>query len=140
MIWEQHQNKDRYTLENFTEFFNDSMDSKGALIIVDANTNNIIGSSRYKIINEEEKIIEIGWSFLSRARWSGYYNQVFKRLMINYALQHFSNVIFYVNCKNYRSQRAMEKLGARKIKFPEKTWVLREDIGITYAIDSGLKD
>lgn len=140
LIWEQHQNKDRYTRENFTAFFNESIASKGALIIVDAKTNSIIGSSRFKIIDEEEKVIEIGWSFLGRAYWGGYYNQTFKKLMVNYGLQHCNYVIFYVNCKNYRSQRAMEKLGARKMKFLEKTWVLREDIGVTYAVDSAIKD
>lgn len=60
--------------------------------------------------------------------------------MINHALQHYNHLVFYVNSKNHRSQRAMEKLGAIKMKFPEKTWVLKEDIGVTYAIDSAIKD
>ncbi len=140
LIWAQHQNKDRYTLKNFTAFFNESIASNGALVILDAKTEKIIGSSRFNIINESMSAIEIGWSFLGRAYWGGHYNRVFKTLMVNHALQHKKHVIFYVNLKNYRSQRAMEKLGARRMAFPEKPWVLKEDIGITYAISSPIED
>lgn len=140
LIWEQHQNKDRHTLENFTEFFKDSMNSKGALVIIDAKTDIVIGSSRFKIIDKSNKIIEIGWSFLSRNCWGGHYNRSFKKLMVNHALQYFEHVIFYVNPKNYRSQRAMEKLGAKKMADLEKSWVLAEAIGVTYAFNSKLED
>ncbi len=140
LIWEQHQNKDRHTLENFTKFFDESITSKGALVILDAKTGRVIGSSRFKILDEFQGVVEIGWSFLNRAYWGGQYNHEFKKLMINYALQDYKNVVFYVNPKNYRSQRAMEKLGARKMTYREKPWVLKEDMGVTYVIDSPLKD
>lgn len=139
-IWAQHQNKDRYTLNNFTAFFNESIASKGALVILDAKTEEIIGSSRFKIIDEYQDVVEIGWSFMGRVYWGGHYNRAFKKLMVNHALQHYKSVIFYVNPKNYRSQKAMEKLGARRMTFPEKPWVLKENIGITYAISSPLED
>ncbi|TMM58153.1 GNAT family N-acetyltransferase [Maribacter algarum] len=135
-IWKQHQNKDRYTQKKFTEFFNEALNSKGALVIIDVQTKNVIGSSRFKIIDEDEKVVEIGWSFLGRAYWGGRYNRAFKQLMISHAMQNCNHVVFYVNSKNYRSQRAMEKLGARKMTSKEKTWVLNEDTGITYVIDS----
>lgn len=140
LIWEQHQNKDRYTYENFTIFFNESMASKGALVIVDAKTEKIIGSSRFKLIAEYQGVVEIGWSFLGRAYWGGHYNRAFKKLMVNHVLQHYKYVIFYVNPKNYRSQKAMERLGATRMAFTEKPWVLKEGIGITYAISSPLED
>jgi len=140
LIWEQHQNKDRHTFENFTRFFKDSLNSKGALVIVDAKTDSLIGSSRLKISDKSNKTIEIGWSFLSRGYWGGPYNRAFKELMINYALQHFEYVIFYVNPKNYRSQRAMEKLGAKRMNYLEEPWVLEEAIGVTYAFNSKLED
>jgi len=110
------------------------------LVIIDVKTNELIGSSRFKIINLEEKVIEIGWSFLRRSYWGGYYNRTFKKLMVNYALQHYVYVVFYIHGKNYRSQRAVQKLGAEKMTFPGKSWVLREDVGVTYLIDSPLKD
>lgn len=139
LIWEQHQNYDRFTLENFTVFFNEAIASKGALAIIDVKSSAVIGSSRFRIIDESNGVIEIGWSFLAKKYWGGNYNRQFKILMINYALQYFKSVIFYVNLKNHRSQKAMEKLGAKKMTFPGKPWVLKENVGITYTIDSPLK-
>jgi RimJ/RimL family protein N-acetyltransferase len=139
-VWQQHQNKDRYTFENFTIFFNEAIASKGALTIIDVKTKDLIGSSRFKIIDESEKIVEIGWSFLGISYWGGTYNRAFKKLMVNYALEYCNAVIFFVNPLNYRSQKAMEKLGAKKMSYAEKPWVLKENIGITYCLDSPIED
>ncbi len=137
-IWEQHQNKDRYTLDNFSTFFQESIGSKGALIIIDVKTEKIIGCSRFKIIDGSNGVVEIGWSFLERAYWGGYYNREFKKLMINYALQHSKYVVFYVNALNHRSQRAMEKLGAKRTEDSSKSWVLPKTKGVTFVIDTPL--
>lgn len=136
MIWKQHQNKDRHSLKNFTLFFNEALESKGALIIIDKKNGKVVGSSRFKKIDFNHSAIEIGWSFLSRAYWGGRYNRESKKLMVNFALKSVDNVIFYVNPKNFRSQRAMEKLGARKLNFNERPWVLPEKIGFTFMIDA----
>lgn len=138
LIWEQHQNKDRYLLENFTVFFNEAIASKGALALINRHSQKIIGSSRFKCIDEAQGIIEIGWSFLSRDYWGGPYNRAFKRLMVNYALQSQTAVVFYVNNLNYRSQRAMEKLGARRGEDTGISWVLPKEKGVTFIIDAPL--
>lgn len=136
LIWEQHQNKDRHQLGNFTRFFEESLASAGALTLIDVRSEKIIGSSRFKPIDSEDQVIEIGWSFLDRAYWGGRYNRAFKGLMVNYALQHCQVVLFYVNRFNYRSQRAMEKLGAQRITDTTKSWVLPEEKGVTFIIDT----
>ena len=139
LIWRQHQNKDRYELEKFKTFFEDAIKSKGALAILDAENGKLIGSSRFKILGDENGgVVEIGWSFLSCDYWGGIYNRSFKKLMVNYALKSFKNVIFYVNSKNIRSQKALEKLGARKMQENERTWVLPMNKGFTYLIDSNV--
>ncbi len=138
LIWEQHQNKDRHTLENFTQFFDWSLASKGALLILDKKNGTVIGSSRYKIIDAENGVVEIGWSFLGRDHWGGLYNREIKKLMVNYALDHFDKVVFYVNPKNFRSQRALEKLGAVKIEDFDSSWVLPKEKGVTFVIDKAL--
>lgn len=139
LIWEQHQNKDRYTKQAFQQFFDEAIGSKGACAILDKKTNKIIGSSRFKVSDTSERVVEIGWSFLSRDYWGGHYNREFKKLMVNYALQHFDRVVFYVNPKNHRSQRALEKLGAKRISNFERPWVLPKEKGVTFVIDSTLK-
>ena len=138
LIWEQHQNKDRHTTEAFNQFFDEACESNGALIILDKKSDKIIGSSRFRIIDESRGVVEIGWSFLGREYWGGRYNQEFKKLMVNHALKAFSTVIFYVNSQNYRSQRALEKLGALKINDLSKSWVLPLDKGITFYINKPL--
>ena len=66
LIWEQHPCSERYKKEEYAEFFKDSINSKGALIIIEKSTNKVIGSTRFKKLSKVENAIEIGWSFLSR--------------------------------------------------------------------------
>lgn len=115
LLWEQHPNKDRYKKEEFQLFFENAIQSKGAFIVINNKTNEIIGSSRYYEFNEVEKSIVIGYTFISRAFWGKNYNSSLKELMINYAFQFVNKVYFHVGETNYRSQKAVEKLGAIKI-------------------------
>lgn len=110
-IWEQHQNPDRGLFENFQVFFNEGMDMNTAFVILDQKTQNIIGSSRYKMVSETHKAIEIGWTFLDPRFWGGRYNQSFKKLMIDHAFTYFDYVIFNIDQNNIRSQKAVQKLG-----------------------------
>ena len=139
LIWEQHQNKDRHTHVNFMKFFNESIAAKGALVIIDVKTEKIIGSSRFKIGDESHSVVEIGWSFLGRTYWGGDYNREFKKLMINYALQYCKYVVFYVNSMNFRSQKAMEKLGAKRTEDTSKSWVLPKEKGVTFEVGTPLE-
>ena len=111
-IWEQHPESTRYLPEVFRKFFDDAMASGGALIATDATTGAIIGSSRYHGYDESRREIEIGWTFLSRAYWGGRYNGEMKQLMLDHAFRFVDHVIFVVGVRNYRSQRAVEKIGA----------------------------
>ncbi len=47
LIWEQHPNSDRYKEDVFKGYFDSAIESAGALVVLDALTNEIIGSSRY---------------------------------------------------------------------------------------------
>jgi RimJ/RimL family protein N-acetyltransferase len=115
LIWEQHPNRDRYKRVVYTEFFRDSIESKGALIVIDKSSNSIIGSTRFKPVNNVENAVEIGWSFLSRNYWGGQYNKSMKKLMIDYAFESMEDIIFYIDKNNIRSQKAVEKIGGRRI-------------------------
>jgi len=139
LIWEQHQNKDRYTLKEFTRFFEESMASGGALHIQDNHSKNVIGSSRFKIVDKVEEVVEIGWSFLARDYWGGLYNRSVKKLMVNYAQKICGTVVFYVHPQNFRSQHALEKIGAKRLNEAERPWVLPEEEGITYVISTSIE-
>ena len=114
LIWEQHPSPDRYKRDKFEVFFRSSIESRGALLIIDKEINEVIGSSRFKKLDTVKTAIEIGWTFLSRKYWGGMYNKSVKHLMIDYAFNFFYDIIFYVAASNIRSQRAVEKIGGKR--------------------------
>ena len=122
LIWEQHPCSDRYQESVFQEFFRDAIASGGALVVIDRDTGRVIGSSRYNAYNETKREIEIGWTFLARSHWGGVYNREMKLLMLRHAFRFVDRVIFVIGATNFRSQRAMEKLGGIRAgsKFDEK--------------------
>jgi RimJ/RimL family protein N-acetyltransferase len=111
LIWEQHPIKDRYQEKVFRGFFRESLEAGGALIAIDANDGQVIGSSRFHGFDKSKSEIEIGWSFLARSYWGGIYNKEMKQLMLRHAFKFVSSVIFVVGPHNLRSQKAMEKIG-----------------------------
>lgn len=115
LIWKQHPCPDRYQESVFKDFFRDALASGGALLAIDAKDGSVIGSSRYNAYNEEKSEVEIGWTFLSRSCWGGTYNKEMKELMLKHAFKFVNNVIFVVGTTNFRSQKAVEKIGGEKI-------------------------
>jgi len=111
LLWEQHPNSDRYKLDVFRKFFDEALESGGALIVLDRKDDRVIGSSRFHCYDLVRSEIEIGWTFLARSHWGGVYNGELKRMMLAHAFKFVDNVIFFVGSTNLRSQRAMEKIG-----------------------------
>src|SRR5205807_2365401 len=115
LIWEQHPIKDRYREEVFKGFFREALESGGALIAIDSQDGRVIGSSRFHGYDEEASEIEIGWTFLAVSHWGGIYNREMKQLMLRHAFRFVNSVIFLVGPQNFRSQRAIEKIGAVRV-------------------------
>ncbi|MCA9017965.1 MAG: GNAT family N-acetyltransferase [Planctomycetaceae bacterium] len=111
LIWEQHPASNRYQAEVFQKFFQDALDSGGALIAIDHATDAVIGSSRYHGYNKAASEVEIGWTFLARSHWGGRFNGEMKRLMLQHAFRFVDSVIFLIGPNNIRSQRAVERIG-----------------------------
>lgn len=111
LIWDQHPEPDRYTEEVFRRFFRGALESGGGLVVTDAANGRVIGSSRYFGYDEARSEVEIGWSFLARSYWGGRYNREMKALMLRHAFQFVDSVVFLVGPENWRSRRAMEKIG-----------------------------
>lgn len=111
LIWKQHPVPDRYKPDVFDGFFREAMDSGGALVAIDSRNERIIGSSRFLGYEPDRSEIEIGYTFLTRPYWGGVYNWEMKRLMLGHAFRFVDNVVFLVGPENWRSQKAMEKIG-----------------------------
>ncbi len=116
LIWEQHPSKDRSEREGFKTFFEAAINSKGAFLILDKQTNELIGTTRFYDYKPEESSVAIGYTFLTRKFWGGPYNKSCKKLLIDYAFQHVNSVLFHVGGENFRSQKAVLKLGAEKAR------------------------
>ncbi len=111
LLWEQHPESDRYEEPVFRAFFGAALESGGALVALDLRTGKTIGSSRFHAYSEERAEVEIGWTFLARSHWGGPYNGEMKQLMLDHAFRFVDTVIFVIGSRNFRSRRAVEKLG-----------------------------
>jgi len=115
LIWEQHPDFERYKIEIFKRYFDSGLRSQSAFVLIDSNTNEVIGSSRYNNYLAKNSSVEIGYTFLVRKCWGGHYNQELKSLMLNYAFQYVNTVNFIIGENNQRSRKAVEKIGGTLI-------------------------
>jgi N-acetyltransferase len=135
LIWELHPVKNRSEREGFDLFFKEALIMKSAFVVLDKKTGDIIGTSRYNPVPETDNAIEIGWTFLARAYWGGTYNQSMKKLMMDYAFQYVDNILFFINEKNWRSRKAVEKIwGVRIVALEGKMIDPRSPVGVIYKV------
>jgi N-acetyltransferase len=136
LIWEQHPDK-RWQRPVFESFFRDAIDSKGALIVIDKKSGKIIGTSRFCLVKETQNAVEIGWTFLARKYWGGPYNKEIKALMMKHAFQFVAHVLFFIHENNLRSQKAVEKIGGKKITHLENQLLpTRSNANVIYVISA----
>ncbi len=108
LIWEQHPASNRYQPAVFRIFFDEALNSGGALIALDT----VDGRVAYDPASGQ---VEIGWTFLARSHWGGRHNAEMKHLMLEHAFRFVDRVVFVVGIHNRRSQRAIEKIGAVRV-------------------------
>ncbi|MGO4818756.1 GNAT family N-acetyltransferase [Flavobacterium sp. W22_SRS_FP1] len=121
-IWEQHPNKDRWKKEEFKNFFEGAIKSKGAFKIIDKTNGKLLGSTRFYDYNKQESSILIGYTFYSTQSWGKGINNSVKTIMLNYIFQFVSKVYFHIGEDNIRSQIAISRLKAIKIGEQEVTY------------------
>lgn len=111
LIWEQHPDPLRWQPLVFEKFFNAAMASQGALLVTEKNSGRVVGSSRYYDWKPDEESVAIGFTFIARSHWGGTVNRELKQLMLDHAFRHARTAWFHVGVNNFRSRRAMEKIG-----------------------------
>lgn len=116
LIWAQHPDWDRYRRHVFGALFQSGLASGGALVVVDAVTGDLAGSSRYYEWDPATREIAIGYTFLARRFWGGAHNRELKRLMLQHAFGFADVVWFHVGACNGRSQAAMTRIGATRVR------------------------
>ena len=113
LLWELHPANDRWKPDVFRRFFDEGLACGGGLAAVERASLRTIGSSQFRPTPLDPIAIEIGWTYVAREFWGGAINREMKRLMLAHALADFPRVMFRVGQSNWRSRRAMEKIGGR---------------------------
>ena len=112
LVWEQHSERNRHERPVFERFFAGALACGGGLVALDA-AGQVIGSSRYYDWDPSDRSVVIGYTFLARAHWGTGANREMKRLMLDHAFRWAKTAWFHVSPGNVRSQRALERIGAR---------------------------
>ena len=84
-------------------------------VVVRVADGRLIGSTRYLGVEEEDRTVEIGWTWYSPDAWGGFVNPEAKYLLMRHAFEewHAIRVALKTDVKNLHSQAAIRKLGAR---------------------------
>ena len=114
-IWRMHPNPERYKRDVFMNFFRGALESKGAFLVTDKITGEVLGSTRFYDFNAHDNSIFIGYTFYGTRSWGKNINAGVKKLMLDYIFQFVDKVIFHVGKDNIRSVKAMTKLGAENL-------------------------
>jgi RimJ/RimL family protein N-acetyltransferase len=105
-------------------------------VIVDKETHRVAGSTRFYDIDISRRQVRIGYSWLGGAFHGTGLNKICKRLMLDYAFRvlKMDHVELRVDCRNLKSIRAVQKLGAilqytERQYCKEEKMVIREVLG-----------
>jgi RimJ/RimL family protein N-acetyltransferase len=136
-VWALHPAHDRWREPVFRAFFADALANKGALVVIDKTTGEIVGSSRFQGYDPADGgSVEIGWTFLARRLWGAGLNAEMKRLMLAHALRYVERVLFRVGENNVVSRGAMKNIGGRLTDRTDITILAGEPIvHVVYEID-----
>src|SRR5437870_13601321 len=93
LIWEQHPESDRYKEDVFRVFFREALECGGAFVVIDAKTQQIIGSTRFFGYDPEKSEIEIGGRFRARKYWGGRQHREMKQVMLEEGLKFAEHLV-----------------------------------------------
>jgi len=101
-----------------------------------------IGMTRYLRIDREDRSVEVGGTWLDSAHWRSPLNTESKYLLFRHAfeVEHVHRLQLQTDLRNERSQRAIERLGARREAVHRDDVLLPEGIYRTSVVYSVLED
>ncbi len=84
-------------------------------VVVRVEDEQVIGSTRYLDVQEDDRTVEIGWTWYAPDAWGGVVNPEAKYLLMRHAFDdwHAIRVALKTDINNLHSQAAIKKLGAR---------------------------
>ena len=109
LIWAEHPEADRADQEKVEGYFVDALASGGALVVTNRD-GEVIGSSRFEVVDEDGDSILVDHTFLARPYWgSEDYTEV-KGLLFDHAFTVYETVELRIGVDNARTRAAVEEL------------------------------
>lgn len=99
-----------------------------AFAIVDVQSDQVIGSTRFRNIDAQQSKVEIGFTFIAASWQRTYANTEAKYLMLHHAFEvwRVERVEFVTDVLNTKSRRAIERLGAKQIGVIKSHMIMRQ--------------
>ena len=93
-----------------------STPDRKAFVVIDASTGKAIGSTSFHDILPFAKRLEIGYTWYAKSYWRTHVNTTCKLMLLTYIFEtlEYQTVGWRTDIGNYRSQQAIERLGAKK--------------------------
>ena len=93
-----------------------STPDRKAFVVIDASTGKAIGSTSFHDILPFAKRLEIGYTWYAKSYWRTHVNTTCKLILLTYIFEtlEYQTVGWRTDIGNYRSQQAIERLGAKK--------------------------
>lgn len=113
LVWDQHPMAERSEWPHFESWMRGKLADGGTLVAMIEGEGPLASSTYSNLRTEHGGAVEIGSTFLARRLWGGSTNRAIKRLMLGHAFAHVARVEFLVWDRNFRSRRAVKKIGGR---------------------------
>ncbi len=83
-------------------------------VVILAQSDRLVGSTRYLDVQEDDRTVEIGWTWYAPDTWGGIVNPEAKYLLMRHAFDDWGaiRVALKTDIRNLHSQAAIKKLGA----------------------------
>ncbi len=132
-LWEHYTFRRMESFENFKKFLTASIEAANAggeftFTIIDKNSGKMVGGTSFLDIQPVSKSLEIGRTWLSKHLHGSGVNEECKYLLLGYCFSDlkFIRIFFKTDSNNIRSQKAIEKIGA-KFEGILRNHMIRED-------------
>lgn len=117
-------------LKNYIQIALEEASVKKSLpfIIYDKVANTAVGCTRFGQIDNNNKVLHIGWTWISQATRGTGFNHQMKFLMLKHAFEtiNFEKVEFRIDERNVASRKAVEKLGAKLEGILRKNTIVKD--------------
>lgn len=117
-IWQWLPHEPFSQLEDVQNWIADALfhSNQQAFVIKHKKFKQVVGSTRLMDIQPNNKSLEIGWTWINPSYWRTAVNSECKLLLMQYVFEElkYNRVQFKTDSRNIRSQKAIERLGAKK--------------------------